>query len=90
MPNFAPHLRRFASNYTFTSTDTRDAESSSIRLSKSDGSTNTVFFDGHAASVPSQTYRVGGFEILYGFRGTVNPAKVDPPPSSPAWSGVWR
>lgn len=91
MPNFAPHLRRVASVYSFTSSTDRNTASSRIRQRKSDGSTNTLFFDGHAASVPSQTYVVANnVVLLYGFPGTVNPAKTDPAPDSPVWSGVWR
>ena len=65
-------------------------DTDSIRNRKSDGITNTLFFDGHAAGVPSRTYMVGAYEILYGFPGTVNPAQVNPPPSSVIWDGIWR
>jgi prepilin-type processing-associated H-X9-DG protein len=90
LPNFAPHERRGSDSYSFTSTTDRSAQSARIRQAKSDGLTNTLYFDGHAASSPARTYRVSGWEILYGFRGTVNPAMEDPPPDSPAWQGVWR
>jgi prepilin-type processing-associated H-X9-DG protein len=90
LPNFAPHERRGSRNYSFTSSDARNSQSARIRNCKSDGITNTLFFDGHAAGVPSKTYLVGPWELLYGFRGTVNPAQIDPPPDSPAWDGVWR
>ena len=91
LPNFAPHLRRIASVYSFTDSSGRTAASARIRQRKSDGSTNTAFFDGHAASVPSQSYVMPtGSVLLYGFPGTVNPAKINPPPSNLAWLGVWR
>lgn len=90
LPNFAPHEHRGSEDYTFTSSEARVMQSARIRESKSDGITNTLFFDGHAAGVPSKTYVVGGWELLYGFRGTVNPAQINPPPESPAWDGVWR
>ncbi len=73
LPNFAPHLRRKPRNYRFSSSNDRGQQSLHIRATKSDGLTNTVFFDGHAASVPSRTLSAMGFELLYGFPGTVNP-----------------
>jgi hypothetical protein len=90
LPNFAPHERRGSRSYSFTSADERRMQSAQIRQAKSDGLTNTLYFDAHAAAAPSRTYRVSGWEISYGFRGTVNPAMEDPPPDSPAWQGVWR
>jgi prepilin-type processing-associated H-X9-DG protein len=90
LPNFAPHERRGSQNYSYTGTDARRAQSARIRLGKSDGITNTLFFDGHAAGVPSRTYVVGGWEFLYGFPGTVNPAQVNPPAGSVYWLGIWR
>ena len=73
LPNFAPHERRASRNYLFISEDTRNAQSARIRQNKSDGITNTLFFDGHAAAIPSRSLRACGFELLYGFPGTVNP-----------------
>ena len=90
LPNFAPHERRGSQNYSFTTEDARYLQSARIRNSKSDGITNTLFFDGHAAGVPSRTYTVGGWQFLYGFPGTVNPAQINPPPDSPVWDGIWR
>ena len=90
LPNFAPHELSGARAYRFTDSDTRRSQSSAIRQSKSDGITNTLFFDGHAAAAPSRTYMVGTFEILYGFPGTVNPAQISPPPGSIYWLGIWR
>ena len=91
LPYFAPHLRRAASDYVFTSSSDRSSAANRVRQRKSDGATNTVYFDGHAASVPSQTYVApGGFVLLYGFPGTANPAKTDPPASNSVWSGIWR
>jgi len=54
-----------------------------VRQNKSDGATNTLFFDGHAAGVPSRTLTRSGLELLYGFPGTVNP--YTPLPSQAIW-----
>jgi prepilin-type processing-associated H-X9-DG protein len=57
-------------------------ESAAISQERGDGATNALFFDGHAASVPSrQAITTAGFAVMYGFPGTVNP-KLDEPPSS--------
>lgn len=72
LPNFAPHSGPLTS-YSFTTSAERSQSSSRIRASKDDGRTNTVFFDGHAEPVRSKTLKVNGFELLYGFEGTVNP-----------------
>lgn len=71
MPNFAPHFAK-RSSYGYQSDAIRDNESSIIRTGRQDGKTNTVFFDGHAEAIPSQVCRLVDFELLYGFRGTVN------------------
>ncbi len=88
LPNFAPHFG--PKDYYFENPEERIAQSIAIRAGKLDGQTNTVFFDGHAEPVSSKTYTVGGFELLYGFPGTVNPAMVSPNESSPVWQGVWK
>ncbi len=88
LPNFAPHFS--GKVYDYTSADERDASSVRIREGKEDGETNTVFFDGHAAPVTSKTFMVAGFDLLYGFPGTVNPAMDSPDESSPVWQGVWK
>lgn len=88
LPNFAPHFSGMV--YDFVNSEERSNASSRIRANKEDGETNTVFFDGHAAPVPSRTYYVGSFDLLYGFEGTVNPAKASPPENSPFWDGVWK
>lgn len=80
MPNFAPHNRGNKGGYSFTTTTERATRSQSIRNSRADGKTNTAFFDGHAESVNSIQLTVAGFEILYGFKGTVNPAIPLPNP----------
>jgi len=92
LPNFAPHFSGMV--YDFVDSDERRATSTRIREGEEDGETNTAFFDGHAAPVRSKTYWAGGWDILYGFPGTVNPAMVSPPEDSPLgrviWSGVWK
>jgi prepilin-type processing-associated H-X9-DG protein len=88
LPNFAPHFSGMV--YDFVDPNERRAMSSRIRAGKQDGETNTAFFDGHAAPVRSKTYTAAGFDLLYGFRGTVNPAMVSPAPGSPFWQGVWK
>jgi prepilin-type processing-associated H-X9-DG protein len=90
LPPFAPHGRRSTTGYVFSSSGNRAQQCSRIRSQMSDGVTNTLFFDGHAAPVPSRRYMVGYFDVLYGFPGTVNPAKMNPPPESLYWSGVWQ
>jgi prepilin-type N-terminal cleavage/methylation domain-containing protein len=88
-PNFAIHFS--GRMYSFESDNGRRAESSRIRQAKDDkGLTNTVYFDGHAASVPSKRLMLGDWELLYGFEGTVNPLMASPPPDHPAWSAVWK
>ncbi len=71
MPNFAPHFA--GRTYSFSSKDDRESQSAQIRAGKKDGKTNTVYFDGHAVPVKSKTGYIAGFEMLYGFEGTVNP-----------------
>jgi prepilin-type processing-associated H-X9-DG protein len=83
LPNFAPHERRGRRSYAFTSSDDREMQSWGIREAKSDGLTNTLYFDGHAASVPSRTLTFGGWQLLYGFPGTVNPQT--PLPAGSVW-----
>jgi hypothetical protein len=71
LSNFAPHFRRGPHAYRYSAD--RDLSSSRIRQAKADGVTNTLYFDAHAGGAVSRTLVVSGFEILYGFRGTVNP-----------------
>ena len=80
MPNFAPHNRGDRSGYAFVSTTERATRSQNIRTGRADGKTNTAFFDGHAESVQSVQIVINGFEILYGFKGTINPAIPLPTP----------
>jgi prepilin-type processing-associated H-X9-DG protein len=89
-PYSAPHDRFRTTGYSFTDSYDRRTDSSEIRQRKSDGVTNTLFFDGHAAGVPSRTLTFFGYEILYGFPGTVNPAQENPDASHPVWSAPWR
>jgi len=77
LPNFAPHFSGRV--YDFTDSATRTSESIRVRQAKDDGDTNTVFFDGHAEPVQSKTLVYSGFELLYGFEGTVNPKTPLPP-----------
>ena len=73
MPNFAPHFAKRKA-YAFDGSAARRTDSAKIRQEQADGVTNTVFFDGHAAPVESKTLSINGFDILYGFPGTINPA----------------
>jgi prepilin-type N-terminal cleavage/methylation domain-containing protein len=90
LPPFAPHGTY--RTYSFSSSASRTTEGSNIRSGELDGKTNTVFFDSHAAPVKSKGYKFGAFvdrPILYGFPGTVNPAKVDPAADADIWKGYW-
>jgi prepilin-type N-terminal cleavage/methylation domain-containing protein/prepilin-type processing-associated H-X9-DG protein len=87
-PSFAPHFAK--RSYKFPGTAERTSECQSIRASRGDGRTNTAFFDGHAGPVKSMRLVVNGFELLYGFRGTVNPAKKMPASTHAAWLGAWK
>ena len=93
LPNFAPHFAKGRPTYGFTSTADRNASSAAIRAGKRDGKTNTVFFDGHASPVLSKRLVLNGFELLYGFPGTVNPLKEKPPDNPDAldvWDALWQ
>ena len=72
LPYFAPHFKR-GGTAMFLDQGERSVAASVVRRQKSDGVTNTLFFDGHVGSVPSRTMIVSGFELLYGFPGTANP-----------------
>ncbi len=89
-PSFAPHFPKGGRTYRFTSTFDRESEANEIRTKKLDGKTNTAFFDGHAFPVTPRRLIGNNIEILYGFRGTVNPAKINPPPTHPVWGSVWQ
>jgi len=82
-PPFAPHLRKVSSSYSFSTAASRDEQASRIRTSETDGFTNTTFFDGHAAPVPSKVGKIGGNKRFYGFPGTVNPDPAYALPSGP-------
>ncbi|MBN2447530.1 MAG: prepilin-type N-terminal cleavage/methylation domain-containing protein [Phycisphaerae bacterium] len=73
-PYFAPHGQPAGRTYHYTTVNDRSAACSANRAARSDGYTNTLSFDGHAAGVVSRIGAVGAFEIFYGFPGTVNPA----------------
>lgn len=89
LPYAPPHGSKGIRGYTYTSD--RDDRAVDYAETRQDGSTNTVFFDGHGEPVKSKEYVVGsGFTLLYGFPGTRNPAKIDPGPGSNAWRGTWR
>lgn len=88
LPNFAPHGARRM--YQFSGSTERNTDSADIRSSKQDGKTNTVFFDGHAAPVRSRTLRYSGWDILYGFKGTVNALKDQPGPGNAVWDAYWE
>lgn len=82
--NFAPHGAKVRS-YSFTDTNARNASSSRVRASRQDGKTNTAFFDGHAEPVRSKRLVANGFELMYGFPGTVNPSPLLSPPAGAYW-----
>ncbi len=88
LPNFAPHNTQL--QYSIDGISRRTSESSRISSGKMDGETNTVFFDGHAVRVRSKTLRLGTFEILYGFPGTVNPLILDRANSPFANGAYWE
>ncbi len=90
-PSFAPHFSRRV--YKFTGTNGRTEECIQLRKAKGDGKTNTVFFDGHAAPVVSMRLVFADWELLYGFRGTVNPLKASPRDngsSQSPWRAAWQ
>ncbi len=70
LPCFAPHYTRL--EYRYEGASNRRTFATQIRNSRADGKTNTVYFDGHAAPVPSRSFTLGTTSLLYGFRGTVN------------------
>jgi len=69
---YAPHAKK-GRRSAFIDTTARDLAASAVRKAKGDGKTTTVYFDGHAAFVRSKTLKANGFELLYGFPGTVDP-----------------
>lgn len=87
LPNFAPHGSR--RGYVFPGANERALEDARVRT-KDNGRTNTVFFDGHAESVRNKKLVFNNFPLLYGFRGTVNPAKESPNSSHPIWYAAWE
>lgn len=91
LPNFAPHGAKGQGAYIYTNEGEHEDSSEAIQNGKLDGKTNTVFFDGHGAPVKSKEYIVGaGFKIMYGYPGTVNPARIDPPEDNNLWKGYWK
>ena len=73
LPFFAPHMRADPYRTRVDLSLDRTAQASRVRRDRADGFTNTLFFDGHAASVPSKSVTFGAFTLFYGFPGTVNP-----------------
>ena len=71
-PHFAPHFKPGRRAPILDDGD-RSVQASLIRQHKSDGKTNAVYFDAHAGPAKSKTLKANGFELLYGFQGTVNP-----------------
>ena len=72
LPSFAPHFKRGSRSVPIDEGE-RSIVGALVRSKKNDGRTNTGFFDGHAAAVPPKTLECEGWELLYGFKGTVNP-----------------
>lgn len=88
LPFFPPHGSKGQSGYMYS--QDRDSLARAASDGRADGKTNTVFFDGHGEKVRSRKYTVGsGFSLLYGFPGTKNPARLNPPRTHTAWGGVW-
>ncbi|GJM24626.1 MAG: hypothetical protein DHS20C16_10410 [Phycisphaerae bacterium] len=71
---FAPPHRRKQPLIVFDADTTeRQTAATTFANKLQDGSTQAVFFDGHAAAVRSKTARAGGSFLLFnGFPGTVN------------------
>jgi type II secretory pathway pseudopilin PulG len=85
LPNFAPHNRKGATTYNILDGNERTTDSNRIRKSRSDGKTNTYFFDGHGETVGSKSLIAGGTQVMfYGFRGTVNDARGEIPAAARA------
>ena len=72
LPHFAPHFKPGRRAAIIDEQARKDA-ATSVDLNKTDGKTDTVFFDGHAGSVKSKTLWIEDWDLLYGFTGTVNP-----------------
>jgi len=94
-PAWAPHFAKHSDTYAFPGSSARDQLAARIRNGKKDGRTNTVYFDGHAAGVASKRLMLSGFELLYGFPGTVNPLRKSPncdPATNPScvWNASWQ
>ena len=88
LPYFAPHFKR-GSTKMYTDPGERKAAAYRTHETKSDGLTNTLFFDGHAAAVPSRTFVVNGFKLISGFPGTANPKLTEQ--SQMFWDvGTWE
>jgi prepilin-type processing-associated H-X9-DG protein len=68
LPCFPPHLE-FRRPPIGTQ---RGFNPTTVAAANADGLTNTAYFDGHAAAVPSRSCYIGPSQLFYGFRGTVN------------------
>ncbi len=90
LPYFAPHFQPDRLSYSFSNTNDRRAQSDKHADGKRDGETNTVFFDGHALGVKSKTFFAYGYELAYGFPGTVNPRFANPQAEQFYYTGCWR
>ncbi|UCG16392.1 MAG: prepilin-type N-terminal cleavage/methylation domain-containing protein [Phycisphaerales bacterium] len=78
LPSFAPHFKRGSRSVPIDEGE-RTVVGALVRKKKADGRTNAVFFDGHAAGEVSRTLECEGWDLLYGFRGTMNPnTPLDP------------
>lgn len=92
LPGFAPHFKRGSTAVPLSASEWTSF-AAKVSSTRSDGMTNTAFFDGHAASVPSRSmfyvnrYGSATPDLLYGFPGTVNGTL---PPASVGGSLVWR
>ena len=76
LPFYAPHMAPNRPLIPLADYQARASECARIRTLRGDGFTNTLFFDGHAASVQSESIAVLTTTYFYGFPGTVNPANA--------------
>ncbi len=94
-PVWAPHFSKVGDTFSYLAPTARSAYAVQVRKGKRDGRTNTVFFDGHAAGMPSKslyqtTDPTHSAPILYGFRGTVNPLMYTTKPNNGFWQSGWE
>jgi len=90
MPLLPPHFSKTGVDVSFRNDSDRKIAGALLSKNRKDGRTNTSYFDGHAAAVPSMRLMIGNNVLLYGFKGTVNPAKANPVATNAAWQACWK